>query len=289
MNSKFYKSIQRRFGQVAECSNGELRVNCPFCYIKKRKQDTELKMYLNITKNVYNCFRCGTAGLLNQLIPQLISYDQTYGASTSFTKQTDLESLPEIVPLNALEQDHVAKLYLDERGYSHLRESGDIFFTSNYVRSRISYGARIVFPIYQSGTYRGFQARSIENKLPKYLTALGSLKKRIIYNWDEANKQHERLIIVEGIFDCLKLPLDSVALLGKHLTDDQYRILCLGSWNRVLVFLDKDALPESKSIAKKLSSCYNTYIVNTPFKDLGEIPTQDVDKYLKNPYLERVY
>lgn len=286
--------LTRRFGQVRVASPTELRVECPYCKQKNDKY-TDYKLYVNPIKSVFNCFRCDTRGPLVILLPQLMSLDfsllNTSAKITVQNEKTPVETLPVGTPLALLPHEHPAKLYLDGRGYSFLRNATDIFFVDNYIRGHISFGARIVFPIFQSGTYRGFQGRAIQdNQLPKYIGASNMEKKKILYNLDRVFQQKNLLVIVEGIFDALKIPEYTIALLGKHVSEEQERIIPLGGFKKILVFLDKDAEREAKETAYKFSCYHNTYIVRTPYKDLGEIPREDAISIINtDKYLERIW
>jgi hypothetical protein len=282
--------IARRFGDVMEAGNNEIRVDCPFCRMKRYKEDTDHKLYINPIKDVYHCFKCDSAGLASELIPQIVSIE-TFVDETITNEPKEIEPFPVSTPLNMLDTNHESKLYLDSRGYSFLRDSSEIFFCPDYCKKLYSFGPRIVFPIYQYGVYKGFQCRAINNTyMPKYVFSGGIKKATILYNFDQAIMQSEYVVIVEGIFDALKDMEHAVAIFGKSISEYQKRLLTLGNFKKVMIFLDKDALPESTSLAKDLACYYDTYIVNTPYKDLGEVPCDLVKPILDAPeFIKRIY
>jgi hypothetical protein len=271
----------RKFGMCLEATVSELRINCPFCEALRGPPDEDFKMYINPFKNVYNCFKCESCGQASQLAPiidvDLIEFYETHPPKKEVVlDQKDPFEMPPInmVPLSTLTDEHPARMYLITRNFKHLCNSNDIYYCDDYRRNDFSFGPRLVFPIFQAGIYKGFQARAIYDigSLPKYMGSLGMQKKTILYNCDRAFKQNELLVIVEGVFDCLRLPDNAVALLGKHLSEEQFRIITLTEYKSIVVLLDKDAQKEAKEIAH-LFTFFNAYTATIPngIKDLGEV------------------
>jgi hypothetical protein len=126
---------------------------------------------------------------------------------------------------------------------------------------------RFVIPIYQPapvslgkrrGTpprlrLAGWQARlymsNPPDDVPKYLTAAGTPKSQILYGLPYAINTTGPVVIVEGITDAWKVGRNAVAILGKHLSDAQCKLVLRHFHDRpVVVWLDPDASEQAQSI-----------------------------------------
>jgi len=95
---------------------------------------------------------------------------------------------------------------------------------------------RLMFPIYDpGGRVVGFGGRVLDDRKPKYLNSAESsifAKRGLLYglNWaKQAIRKADRLIVVEGYFDAIRLVLagiaEVVAPLGTALTEDQATLI----------------------------------------------------------------
>jgi DNA primase len=102
--------------------------------------------------------------------------------------------------------------------------------------ARARFRHRLMFPIYDgAGHVVGFGGRVLGDSEPKYLNSAESevfSKRRLLYglNWaKQAIRKADRLIIVEGYFDVIRLMLagitEAVAPLGTALTEDQAALI----------------------------------------------------------------
>jgi len=102
--------------------------------------------------------------------------------------------------------------------------------------ARARFRHRLMFPIYDgAGHVVGFGGRVLGDGEPKYLNSAESevfAKRRLLYglNWaKQAIRKADRLIIVEGYFDVIRLMLagitEAVAPLGTALTEDQAALI----------------------------------------------------------------
>jgi DNA primase len=100
------------------------------------------------------------------------------------------------------------------------------------VEPRVRFRHRLMFPIFDgAGHVVGFGGRVLGEGEPKYLNSAESevfAKRKLLYglNWaKQAIRKADRLIIVEGYFDVIRLMLagitEAVAPLGTALTEDQ--------------------------------------------------------------------
>lgn len=283
--------IESKFGD-SKPAGRDIRVNCPFCIFRGRKTpDKEYKLYITPAIDVAHCFRCDYASKASKLIPQIASY----GVAIEQIKQRDdekeevLEAMPHNCSLDSLPDDHLALTYLRNRAFNPPDFLDRMVFCPDYKKGNYSFGPRLIFPFFQFGTYRGFQARTIwENTLPKYVGASNMRKRTLLYNYDEAFSQDEQLIIAEGPFDVLRIGNQSVAALGKAISDEQLRLIRMGQFKKIIILLDPDAQDEGRESANKLAIDFNTYVGLLKDKDPGEMTKVELNDFIDNQ-LERVY
>ncbi len=283
--------IESKFGD-SKSSGKDIMVNCPFCIFRGRKTpDREYKLYITPSKDLAHCFRCDYASKASKLIPQIASYGTAIEKikERDDEKEKDLEELPPSCSLDSLTNDHLALVYLKERNFNPNDLLDRVVFCPDYKKNDYSFGPRLVFPFYQFGTYRGFQARTIwKNTLPKYIGASNMKKRTLLYNYDEAFSQDEQLIIAEGPFDALRIGSQAVAALGKSISDEQLRLIRMGQFKKIVILLDPDAEDEGIESAKQLAVDFNTYIGYLKDKDPGEMTLMELNDFIDSQ-LERVY
>jgi len=290
--------IRVRFGDYKQDSD-EIKVNCPWCVKRGRpRPDTGQKLWINIKKNLYHCWRCNAGGQVSDLFPQLATeFHQTYVPENSQPIQkAPLEPLPtDLIPLDKLPSNHLIHEYLREERRSTVDELLPYAqFCGNYRRTKEdgyehSYGPRIIFPIEQAGRYCGFQGRTIwRNTEPKYVGALGMEKKKLLWNYDRAIRG-SRIILVEGVFDAIRIGAEGAAIFGKAISDEQVRLLQLGNFQQVIFWLDADAQVDCEQSARRLAKYFPSYMLRTnKFKDAGETP-KDIIQEIISTSIERVY
>jgi len=286
--------IYSRFGDYRDAGTDEIRVNCPFCLLRNKTQDVKYKLYINPVKDAVHCFRCDYAGRATDLLPQLISLGVDFEKIRKRDEDTTLEATP-------AESHHISELhattnpgrsYVEGRGFGarDFDVAGGALYCEDYRKGPHSFGPRIIFPVYQFGVYRGFQARTIwKNTDPKYVNASGMNKRSLLYNFDNAFKQKEELIITEGIFDAIRVGTDkAVAAFGKAVSQEQIRLIGLGDFDRVILLLDRDAEKEGKASAHSLAKNHNTFVGFLPVKDPADMRKEELDLFIKKE-LRRVY
>lgn len=285
--------IKSRFGEYKR-NKDWVNVNCPFCILLRPARgtpDSEQKLGINLKTRVYNCFRCESKGPLSSLIPQVDSIGIEAQKVIENKKDSNLEDLPKGVKLSQLKypwNEIVYPLLLD-KGFSPASMEEITYFVEEYKKGNYTFGPCLIFPIYQFGSYRGFQARTVyKNTIPKYIGATNLDRKSILYGFDEAFTQKQRLIITEGFFDKIKVGHRAVATLGKNITDNQLRLIRLGEFKDVVVFLDKDARKEALDTAHKIALYFRTYIATPTKKDPGDMTRTEIQEVLDKK-LERVY
>src|SRR5688500_6610576 len=139
--------------------------------------------------------------------------------------------------------------YLNTLGYEddRLLTAGLLVKREEGDEPRPRFRNRLIFPIYDaSGRLSGFGGRLIGPGEPKYLNSAESptfTKGRLLYglNWARhAIRRDERLLLVEGYFDVVRLVLAGiesvVAPLGTALTEDQAALIARQTKNVFLLY-----------------------------------------------------
>jgi len=305
--STVVRLIKAKFGEIKKQGDW-VNVNCPYCIFRRPAKgvpDKEFKLGINIESGWYSCFRCQAKGKLSLLFPQLdsIAIAAEEVIQKTEQKETTLEQLPPGVKLSELEgawKEIVYDLLLSKE-FSPAALENITYFCQDYKKQDFSFGPRLIFPIYQFGSYRGFQGRTVyKNTLPKYIGASNMDRKSILYGYDEAFAQQEELIITEGFLDKIRVGQRAVAALGKNITENQLRLVRLGTFKKVVTFLDKDARLEAIETARKIALFFPSYIADPDWinlrllsngerkKDPGDLNREEIDHILRKN-LERIY
>jgi DNA primase len=181
--------------------------------------------------------------------------------------------------------------YLNTLGYDDARllSAGLLVQREEAEEPRPRFRGRLMFPIYDaSGRHSGFGGRLIGPGEPKYLNSADSVtftKGRLLYglNWARhAIRRDERLLLVEGYFDVVRLVLAGiesvVAPLGTALTEDQASMISRQTKN---VFLLYDSDPAGQKATFRagdllLAQGVSVRVVTLPE---GEDPDTFVDSH----------
>ncbi len=174
-----------------------------------------------------------------------------------------------VITVDELPMDHTANKYLLSRNFDpyKLAELYGVGYCYSSDAFPLAVG-RLIAPFYNSGQLIGWQGRYIAElsnwkTVPKYYTMPGAWVNHVVYDFDQARSMSPDLVIVvEGIFDCWRLGLGSVALLGKNLKGTQEALLT--QWKKIILVLDHDARKEGKRIKEQLSKKCEVALVNLP-------------------------
>ena len=159
--STIIRLISSRFGDHRDAGGNEIRVCCPFCLLRGKTQDDKYKLYINPVKDAIHCFRCDYKGKASSLFPQLASLGVEFEKIGKRTENATLEAIPTgCYNLSQLSASHLCREFLEGRGFglSDFDMAGGILFCEDYKKGDYSFGPRLLFPVYQFGVYRGFQA-----------------------------------------------------------------------------------------------------------------------------------
>jgi DNA primase len=139
--------------------------------------------------------------------------------------------------------------YLDGLGFDVARQvaAGLLVQREDRPEPGARFRDRLMFPIYDPGGHVvGFGGRVLDDRKPKYLNSAESsifAKRGLLYglNWaKQAIRKADRLIVVEGYFDAIRLVLagiaEVVAPLGTALTEDQATLIRKYTHNVFLLY-----------------------------------------------------
>lgn len=147
----------------------------------------------------------------------------------------------------------------------------------------------IFFTYDNEGKYQYWNTRSIEkNPYIKTLNAPGDEydigKKDIVFNLNIAKNQ-SFVIITEGVFDALTFGKYGVATLGKHVSEEQIKLLKLNidEETSIFIFLDSDTITQNVSLASKLYTTHkNVFVVPHGKQDANDLGVKKAIEIIKN-------
>ena len=249
-----------------QVSGGEYyRVSCPLC------RDTKQHLWVSylygtrdrrtgqVIAHVAVCYRCNLEGPGSEYVRDMLM--PLFGQA-SVISGLPCDQLIEPAPLQAmnapdgcfvnianLPTDHAATLYLERRGVSRQEQGRTCGWLYCQESPNEYVSQRLLIPLWHEERghllLAGYQTRAIDGHStidqPKYWTAPGTPKSRIVYNLHNARRLPV-IVITEGVFDAARVGMSGVALLGKSMSTAQARLICSQAARaKVLVMLDADA------------------------------------------------
>lgn len=269
-------------------NNGEIRICCAEC------GDEEYKLYINLTKKVWNCFKGAHSGKVEQeWEPDLSKFKAHYEDYTKAevfeidrvlktNKYKVVKSLPRNVPLVESSRAVDAIKYLRERGVSH-----EEFFDYDIricTEKHGPYRETIIFPIRRDPSTYPYKAtalldyfvcRNYKGSEPKYINAPWAKEDTLF-----VTKYYGPYVICEGIFDALAIARaghSAIALLGKIATEHQLDRIKKEFPGPKLICLDHDAFTYSVALAVSLINSNKE-----PVQIVGRIETDPADLARRN-------
>ena len=290
--------LRLAFSDAKPTSDGWYRAPCPFCE-HEGHADTKASLALRLDNGWYQCWRCNSKGFAKSLVHDIESDHPWSGAPSSSSGSISARSgftpdpkpgraplpLPDgYIPLG--EEPGISSLacaparaYLEGRGVCAeiCRQAKIGTVLSGY------YARRIVVPITAGGTCYGWVARSWGKADRKYLYPKGMKRSLLMFNQDVLHAEtSEPVVVVEGIFDALKLWPNAVAVLGKpaktHLG------MLLETTRPIAVALDADAQSDSLALTFQLQlhSKNATFIELPPGRYPGDLPADWLKDHIKS-------
>lgn len=262
------------------------QVSCPECDKTRNKK----KLHIRVEDLRYHCWVCGLKGknvlyLVKKVRPDLdVGPIKVNKVETNEEEIQDVLELPKgLIPIYRETKDPDVKSvrnYLFRRGLS----VQDLFRWRVLTATSGSFRRYAVFPSYDSeGNLNYYLGRSIDEDKIRYKNAKKK-KTTIVFNEIDIDwKSH--VYLVEGVFDALKCPDNTIPMLGSELSKSSllYEKL-LRNQCTVTIALDKDAEAKMYKTAKLLSAggCKVYTSVVTGDKDLGDMTKNNALSILKN-------
>lgn len=266
--------MYRYFQDVVPYGTTDLRVNCPFCWARYGKEDTNHKLHVSLVKETAHCFRCdyssswvrlvmdvmdeGYAHALGELYtsPKAVSTEELISKFDAIDRvaESDL-TLPDDFELLYMAKPCSSKCYsvnnrIKRRARYYLRRRGfrQIVWRRYNLGVARSVGLRVVIPI--EGDF--WQARALFDwVVPKYISPKKEAR-HILFN-SIALRIYDEVVICEGAFSAMAVGGNSIALLRKKATSEQLARLIGSDVEKFIVALDSDAKMESVELARDLT------------------------------------
>lgn len=299
-NSKIISLLDKSFGKgVFSRDKENYQIVCPEC--KKSKNTTKKKLHVKVDDLRYHCWVCGIKGkniitLVNKHRPDLVdkSLLKKSRTSQSIEKQESPPlSLPEgLVPIFKDTNDpdvKAVKKYLAMRGVSNQKIRRWRILTSKTGELR----RHAVIPSFdEEGNLNYYVGRSIDETNFRYRNAKKK-KTDIIFNEIDIDWT-KTVTLVEGVFDAIKCPENTIPILGSNMPKSSLLYRQLSKFQPdVIVSLDPDMPEKTYILADQLSLAGCTvYVTFAPYgRDLGDMSYEKVKNLLSskieyNPYMK---
>jgi len=305
---EFHAIIQNIFGDVNNYLQSEqVQVNCPHYQEREglSQPDGKFNLEINTSKRMFRCWKCDEpkfSGSLGRLI-------KTFGTSVDYEIYKSYAGIYQDYVFDDEEKEYIQVKLPEEMILFSQMEAGnpEHFEAYNYLvnerklsrdiilRYRLGfcttgkYAKRIIIPSYDKngeinyfiGRYYG-NDQKIRKKMP-YLNPKAD-KDIIIFNeglvnWDST------VYLVEGAFEMLSFPVNSIVMLGKTISTTLFMKLKELKPD-VVVLLDPDAYKNSVELYYTL---YTIYIECEERVKIVKIPTEkDLDELRKNQGIDEV-
>jgi len=249
------------------CLKYKLDINKEFgyyiCYYCAEKENIKGKnpayVLSKILNEPYQLIKMKLSGL------NLEAFDEDFSNKKNH-KQEVFDVCNEIVM-----PEYFFKINLDisKFGMKYLNDRGIDSLTAK--KHEIKYNTRdmqIIFPIYHNNMLVGYQGRSILKDIPKQYSKITMPGfKKTNYVMFEKTLNSDKVILAEGPISALKFEktnIPFVASMGKHVSDQQFKLLQSKGVKSIYLALDRDAYSEAFEIVKKYQSIFDFYQINVP-------------------------
>lgn len=250
----------------------QLQTNCPKCQQRDglSSPDNKYNLEINTEKRVFRCWKCdspkfsGSLGRLVKIFGTPTDYDlyKSYAGTIFDYSENDDEKdfgfveLPQEFILFS-EMDVDDPIHLEAYNYMVIERQIEFSILKKFGIGFCidgKYWGRIIIPSYdQHGDLNYFVGRGYKGQKPPYMNPKAN-KDLIIFNeglinWDST------LYIVEGIFEFLSFPINTVPQLGKTLSTAFFFKL-KNKKPEIVIILDPDAYRDSIEMYQKLCVIY---------------------------------
>jgi len=254
--------LQDLFGKEKQHyrNKGQIAFNCPVCDYDKNKGNLEI----NYNQHVFKCWSCGDVnemkGPLGKLIDQYANKKQKKIYSVFKPEETTTKEVkkPKLrLPESFVKFSDSSPIYpVRRQAYNYLQSRGigdDIIekYGIGFCDTG-SHSGRIVVPSYNNNdelTY--YIARSWDPRSKSKYKNPEAEKDKIIFN-ERLIDWNKDIYLVEGVFDSFFLD-NSIAMLGKHMSDLLFNSIYTKSNGFIIVALDGDAFKDAVKIYRTLN------------------------------------
>ena len=284
------------FGRGQIASDGiNYQIVCPSC--RKQTGTTKRKLHVRLDDLRYHCWVCGLKG--KNILYLAKKYDPSVQVGHIRPKEVVVEKEEEVITLpnnlvpvyrETSDPDIKAvRKYLERRGLSK----------SKIQRWRIMAAKKgplrryAVIPSFDSmGNLNYYVSRSIDEGGIRYKNAK-TKKSSIVFNEVDIDWSSE-VNLVEGVFDAIKCPENTIPILGSSMSDKSRLIKKLAKHQcPVTISLDPDMPEKAYEVAEmvRMTGC-KTYIAFAPQNyDLGDLTCSAAKEVISNrlvynPYLK---
>lgn len=286
INQFLLVELENILGKGTKTSKNNYSFKCPFCNHSKKKLEIDLETDSR-GENRFACWVCGRKGrtlrsLLYQMrVPKEIRYSvlkyiKSHSAKDYLPSKEILQLPKEYKPLHNTTSSNVvarkAKNYLLSRG---LTEVDILRYNIGYCTSG-EYEGKVIIPSYdENNNLNFFIGRTFQDDYFKYKNP-SMVKNGVVFfenmiNWDLP------IILVEGVFDAMAVRSNAIPMLGKSLPKAILKKLILNGAKEIYIALDQDAKKEALDVSiKLLNTGFNTYLVDLPKKDPGEMKLEEL-------------
>ena len=270
--------IRRIFSDVKNEGNEQVQVNCPRCRDREglSEDDGKFNLEINFEKNMFRCWKCDDPKFSGRDVKYLIKefgnkqdledYKQIQVDyfEIGFGDEEKDEEIKELVV--TLPDEFIPFSSLDVNNPDHLIAYNYLIFDRKIDRDLIfkyrlgfcvegRFKNRIIIPSFdKNGRLNYFVARTwIKGVKPTYMNPKVE-KGKFIYNegyinWDAP------VYLVEGGFEELSFPVNTIPLLGKVLGEKLFYEL-KDKKPEIIIILDPDAVKDAIRLYEQLQSIY---------------------------------
>ena len=306
---EFHSIIRTIFGDVRGYQHSEqIQVNCPRCQENDGldKPDGKFNLEINTAKRMFRCWKCDEpkfSGSLRRLVRTYGTkmdfeiYKSYAGSETDYLNESE-DAVDEIV--DSLPEEMILFSQMDVMNTEHFEAYNYLIFERKLTRDIIlkyrlgfcltgKYAKRIIVPSYDiNGNINYFVARTYEKKtkgrkINPYDNPKAN-KNNIIFNEGLINWS-STVYLVEGVFDMLSFPVNTIPMLGKTISPTLFlRLKELKP--KVVVLLDPDAYKNSIELYYQL---YSIYVDCEDCVKIVKLPNNDdIDELRRNKGIEAV-
>lgn len=267
----------RIFSDVKNEGNAQIQVNCPRCRERDGldEDDGKFNLEVNFDRHAFRCWKCDDPKFSGLNLEYLVKeygnkedveefrqiredyFDLSFGDVEEVEKKEVKVELPdEYIPFTSMDMEDSDHLYAYNYLITERKISREII-----VKYRLGFCLegrfknRIIIPSYdKNGRLNYFVARTWLNKhRPTYMNPKVE-KGKFIYNegyinWDAT------VYLVEGGFEELSFPVNTIPLLGKVLGEKLFYEL-KDKKPEIIVILDPDAVKDAIRLYEQLQSIY---------------------------------